>query len=156
MHIELTLGAQNPGNSPSGKSEALGETIDDENIVLVDILNVLSSRDGGTITVAGVVVTRVELVADKGGTVTANVLNLGKFGVGNDTAGRVARVGGQDDRGTTGNFLSDLIRVDMISILFRQRDRDGSELDMISQIAALCCLVGPNELTFLKRLSISL
>jgi hypothetical protein len=130
--MKLTLGTQDPGNSPSGKSEALGETIDDENIVLVDILNVLGSRDGGTITVAGVVVTRVELVADEGGTATANVLNLGKLGVGNDTAGRVARVGGQDDRGTTGNFLSDLIGVDMISILLRQRDRDGSELDMIS------------------------
>lgn len=138
--MKLTLGTQDPGNSPSGKSEALSETIDDENIVLVDVLNVLGSRDGGTITVAGVVVTRVELVADEGGTVTANVLNLGKLGVGNNTASRVTRVGGQDDRGTTGNFLSDLIGVDMISILFRQRDRDRSELDMISQIAAL--LVG--------------
>lgn len=136
LHMKLTLGAQDPGNSPSGKSEALGKTVNDEDIILIDVLDVFGGRDGGTITVAGVVVTRVELVADEGGTTTADVLNLGKLGVGNDTAGRVARVRGQDDRGTSGDFLSDLIGVDMISILLRQRDRDGSELSMISQLAA--------------------
>lgn len=114
----LTLGANDPCDSPSGKSETLGETINDQNIILIDILNVLGRGDGGAVAVAGVVVARVELVADEGGTATADVLDLGQLRVGNDTAGGVSGVGGEDDRGTTGNFLGNLVGVDVISVLF--------------------------------------
>lgn len=37
----LTLRSKDPGNSPSWQAEALGKTINDKNIVLVDIVNVL-------------------------------------------------------------------------------------------------------------------
>jgi hypothetical protein len=124
----LTLGTNDPGNSPSGKTEALGETVNDEDIILVDILNVLGSRDGGTIAVARVVVAGVELIANKGGSITADVLDLGELGVGNDTAGRVARVGGQDDRSTSSNFLGDLVGVDVVAVALGERDGNGSKL----------------------------
>lgn len=135
--LALTLGTNDPRNTPSGKTESLGETVNDENIVLVDILDVLGGRDGGTIAVAGVIVAGVELVANEGGTITANVLDLGKLGVGNDTAGRVARVGGQDDRSTSGNFLGDLIGMDVIAVAFGERDGDGSKLcGLVSTLVA--------------------
>lgn len=92
-----TLGSDNPSNSPTGKSETLSKTVDDQNVVLVDILDVLSGGDGGTIAVAGVVVSGVEFVANESGATTANVLDLGKLRVGNDSAGRVSWVRGQND-----------------------------------------------------------
>lgn len=89
--------------------------------------------DGLAIAIRGVVVTRVELIADEGRTATADVLDLGQLRVLDDTAGRVAGVGGQDDTGTTGDLLCDLVRVDMVAILFVQRNRDGSELKVADQ-----------------------
>jgi hypothetical protein len=38
----LTLGSQDPSNSPTGQTKALGETIDDQNIIFVDVIHVLS------------------------------------------------------------------------------------------------------------------
>jgi hypothetical protein len=90
--LRLTLGTNDPRNSPSRKSEALSEAIDNQDIVLIDVLDVLGSRNGGTIAVAGIVVSGVEFVTDKGGTASAKVLDLSQLGVGNDSAGRVARV----------------------------------------------------------------
>lgn len=155
----LTLGTNDPCNAPSGKSEALGETVNDQDIILIDILNVLSSRDGGTVAVAGVVVARVELVADEGGTTTADVLDLGQLRVGDNTTSGVSGVGSEDDRGTTGNFLGNLVGVDVISILFRERDGNGRELwYLISLLAARTSNTSQLSLkpTFLKRLNISL
>jgi hypothetical protein len=40
----------------------------------------------------------------------------------------IAGVRGQQHLGTTGNFLGDLVGVDVIVVLLRQRDRDGSNL----------------------------
>lgn len=134
---KLTLGAQDPGNSPSGKAEALGETVNDEDIILVDVLDVLGSGNGGTIAVAGVVVAGVKLVADEGGAATADVLDLGELRVGDNTAGRVAGVGGQDDRSTTSNFLGNLVGVDVVSVALVQRDGNGGELcGLISTLVA--------------------
>ncbi len=123
-----TLGSQDPSNSPAGKTEALGKPINNQDIVLVDILDILGTRNGGSVAVAGVVVARVELVADKGRASTANVLNLGQLGVGHDTARGVARVGGQNDRGTAGNFLCNLVGVDVVAVLFIQRDGNRRKL----------------------------
>lgn len=124
----LTLGTNDPRNSPSGKSETLGKTVNDEDIILIDILDVLGGGDGATVAVAGVVVARVELVADEGGSATADVLDLSELGVGNDSAGRVSGVGGEDDGSTTGDFLGDLVGVDVVTIALGERDGNGGEL----------------------------
>lgn len=123
-----TLGSQNPRNSPARQSEALGETVDDEDVILVDVLDVLSGRDGGAIAGAGVVVTRVELVADEGGAAAANVLDLGQLGVGDDSTGGVARVGGEDDGGAAGDLFCNLVGVDVVTVFLLQRDGDGGKL----------------------------
>ena len=88
-----------------------------------------SRADGGAVAVARVVVARVELVADQGGALAADVLDLGQLRVLDDEAGRVARIRGDDDAGAAGDFLSDLVRVDVVAVLFRERDRNGSKLN---------------------------
>lgn len=151
----LTLGTNDPCDTPARKTEALGKTVNDEHIILIDILDVLGGGNGSTVAVASVVVAGVELVADKGGTATANVLDLSQLGVGNDTAGRVTGVGGEDDGSTTGDFLGDLVGVDVVSILFGQRDRNSSKLyNVISR--RIPTEIMKCTLTFLNRLSISL
>ncbi|CRK48043.1 hypothetical protein BN1723_016833 [Verticillium longisporum] len=39
----------------TGQTEALRQAVDDEDIILVDILDILGSRDGGAVTVTGVI-----------------------------------------------------------------------------------------------------
>lgn len=93
----LTLRSKDPGDSPSWQAEALGKTINDKNIVLVDIVNVLCCRYRAAVAVAGVVVSRVELIGDESTSVSAQVLNLCKFGVLDNTSCRVARVRGENN-----------------------------------------------------------
>ena len=123
-----TLGTNDPSNSPARESEALSETINNKNIILINILNILRRRDGSTITVASVVVARVELITDESSTTTANVLNLRQLRVSNHPTSRVTRVRRQDDRGTTSDFLSNLVRMDMVAILLVERHRNGSKV----------------------------
>lgn len=128
VRADVFLGAQDPGDSPAGKPEALGETVDDEDVVLVDIIDILRSGDGGAVAVAGVVVARVELVADKGRVATAEILDLGQLRIGNDSTSGIAGVGSQDDRGAAGDFLGNLVGMDMVAIFFRERNRNRGEL----------------------------
>lgn len=115
-----------------------------------------SSADGRAVAVAGVVVARVKLVADQGGALAADVLDLGQLRILHDAAGRVARVGGQDDAGAAGNLLGDLVRVDVVAVLFGQRDRNGGELKLsVSQRGASWAKGSPIH-TFLNRDNISL
>lgn len=87
-----TLGSQDPCNSPSRQSESLRKTIDDKNIIFINILDVFGGRNSSSVAVTSVVVARVKLIADQGGSATANVLNLGQLRVGNDSAGRVSGI----------------------------------------------------------------
>jgi hypothetical protein len=91
-----------------------------------------SSADGSTITVAGVVVARVELVAHKGGALPADVLDLGQLRVLNDAAGRIPRVRRENDASAAGDFLGDLLGVDVVAVFLGQGDGDGGELRAIS------------------------
>lgn len=84
--------ANNPSNSPTRKSEALGKTINDQHIVLIDIIDILRRRNGRAVTVGRVVVTAVELVHDQRSSITADILDLRKLGVLDDFTGRVSRV----------------------------------------------------------------
>jgi hypothetical protein len=96
--------------------------------VLVDVHDVLGTTQGRSITVGGVVVSAVELVQNQGGTATADILDASKLWVGNDVAGRVTRVGGQDNRGTASNLFCDLVRVDVVVVVFGQWNGDGRKL----------------------------
>lgn len=40
LRLDEFLGAQDPGHTPTGKTEALGQTVNDEHVVIVDIKNV--------------------------------------------------------------------------------------------------------------------
>lgn len=95
--VDEFFGAENPGDTPARETEALGEAVNDEDIVFVDVFDVVSGGDDGAVTVGGVVVTAVEFVHDQGGAVTADVLDLGEFWVGDHLTGGVSGVGGEDD-----------------------------------------------------------
>lgn len=126
---DVLLGTKNPSDSPTGETESLCKTVDDKDVVFIDILDVLGGRDGAAVAVARVVVTRVELVADESGTATANILDLSQLRVLDNTAGRVAWVRGQNDGGTASNLFRNLVRMDVVSVLFGQRDGNSSKLD---------------------------
>lgn len=144
--LDELLGADNPSNTPTRKTESLGKTVNDQDIVLVDIDNVVCGRNDATITIGSVIVTTyvisireflrssfpheltVEFVHDQSSPLTANVLDLGKLRVGHDLAGRITRVGGQNNGGTTGNFLSNFLRVDVVVVVAGERNWDRGEV----------------------------
>jgi hypothetical protein len=75
-----------------------------------------------------VVVAGVEFVEDQGGAVTADVLDQSKLFWMESMAGGVAWVGGQDDRGTAGEFFGNLVGVDVIAIFCGQWLGNGDEV----------------------------
>lgn len=89
----------------------------------------LGTTDSGTVAVSGVVVSTVELVQNQSSTVTADILDIGELVLGDKVAGRVTGVGGQEHLSTTGDLLGDLVGVDVVVILLRQRDGDRSDLE---------------------------
>ena len=107
-----------PRNSPSGKSEALSQAINDQHIVLINIVDVLSRGNSRAVAVTGVVVSTVELIHDQRRSVTANILDLCQLGVLDNFASRVTRVGSQDDGCSAGDLLGDLVGVDVVVIRF--------------------------------------
>lgn len=121
------LGANKPCNPPPWKSKALGEAVDDDNIVFIDIFDILGGTDDGTVTFVQIVIATVELIHDQGGTVAAKILNLRELRVGYDLARGVTWVRSEDDAGSTGDFFGNLVWVDVPSILSRERDWDGRE-----------------------------
>lgn len=130
LRLDKLLGSQDPRDTPAGKAEALGETVDDEHVVLVYVLDVLGGRDGCPVTAARVVVARVELVADERSSRTAEVLDLGQLRVGHDAARRVSRVGRQNDGSTSRNLPCDDVWVNVVAIFLRERCRDSSKLNI--------------------------
>jgi hypothetical protein len=61
-------------------------------------------------------------------TLPADVLDLGQLRVLDDAAGRVPGVGRDDDAGAAGNFLGNLVGVDVVAVFFREGNGDGGEL----------------------------
>lgn len=131
LRLDELLGSQNPSDTPSRETEALSKPIDNEDIILIHILDVLGGGDSSSVAVAGIVVARVELIANKGCAATADVLDLGQLGVGDHSTGRVTGVRGYNDGCTSRDFSSDHVRMDMVAILFRKRRGDGSELFVV-------------------------
>lgn len=123
-----TLGTKNPSNTPAWKSEALGQTINNKDIILIDVLYVLRRGDRAAVAVASIVVPGIEFITDEGGTTTADILDLSQLGVRNDATSGVAGIRGQNDGGAAGNLFRDTIRMDMIAVLLRKRNRNGREL----------------------------
>jgi hypothetical protein len=95
---------------------------------LVNINHILGSTDRAAVAIGGIVVSTVELVQDQSRAVTADVLDLGQLVMRHEVTCRVTGVRGQQHLGTTGDFLGDLVRVDVIMVLLRQRDGDGGNL----------------------------
>lgn len=148
--LDELLGAHDPSNTPAWQTEALGETVDNEDVVLVDVLHIVLSREAVSafctssilfstlytyscrncraITVGGVVVAAVELVADEGCATTANILDLSQLWVLDHTTRRVTGIGGQNHTGASCNFLGDLVRVDVVTIVLMQRNWNSGEL----------------------------
>ena len=60
-----SFGADDPADAPAGKAEALGQAVDDDDVVSVDVDDVGGGGDGGAVTVGAVVVPSVELVKDE-------------------------------------------------------------------------------------------
>ena len=130
LRLDELLGAENPRDTPTGKAETLGKAVNDEDVVLVNILDVLGGGDGGAVTAARVVVTRVKLVADEGGAATADVLDLSQLRVGDDPARGVAWVGCQDYRRTPRDLGCNVVRMDVVAVLLGERRGDGGKLDV--------------------------
>nr|POE47029.1 hypothetical protein CFP56_00361 [Quercus suber] len=81
--FDEVLGPDDPGHAPTGQAEALGQAVDDEHVILVDVFDVVRRADDGAVAVGRVVVAAVELIHDQSGAVTAVVLDLSQFWVGN-------------------------------------------------------------------------
>jgi hypothetical protein len=114
------LRSNNPSNSPTWKSESLGQTINDQHIVLIHIINILRRGNGSAVTVWRVIVPAIELIHDKRCSVTADILNLCELRVLDYSSGRIPWVRSENDWCSTWNLLSDLVRVDVIAIWFGQ------------------------------------
>ena len=143
--LDKLLGTQDPSYAPAGQAEALGQAVNDEDVIYVDVLDVLGGGNGRAVAVGGVVVAGVELVADQSGTLAAEVLDLAQFRIGDDAAGGVAWVGGDDDGSAAGDFLGDLLGVDVVAVFLRQRDGNGGEVLEERQHLVVGCIVGNEE-----------
>jgi hypothetical protein len=58
------FGTDDPADAPTGKAEALGQTVDEDDVVGVDVDDVGGGGDGGAVAVGAVVVPGVEFVKD--------------------------------------------------------------------------------------------
>lgn len=96
--------------------------------ILVDIDDMLGTTDGAAVTVRGIVVAAIELIQNEGGAVTADVLDLSQLLVRHEVTGGVTRVRGQQHLSTTGNLLGNLVGVNMVVVVLRQRNGDRSNL----------------------------
>ena len=50
------FGPNNPCNTPAGKAEPLGKTVNNEDVIFIYVFNVVGRRDDGAIAIGGVVV----------------------------------------------------------------------------------------------------
>lgn len=95
---------------------------------MVDVNHILGATDRAAVAIGGIVVATVELVQDQGRAVTADILDLGQLLMRDKVTGRVPGVRGQQYLSATGNLLGDLVGVDVIVVLLRQRDGNGGNL----------------------------
>ncbi len=93
IRVNLTnLGANNPRNSPARQPEPLGESINEQNVILINILDILRCADSSTITVRGVVVSSIELIHDQGCSISADILDLRQLGILNNFSSGITRI----------------------------------------------------------------
>lgn len=84
--------------------------------------------DGGAVAVASIVVARVKLVAHKGCPPTAKVLDSLQILAFDYLAGGVTGVRSEDYPCASGDFVGNLLRVDMVTVLLRERNWNCGEL----------------------------
>jgi hypothetical protein len=129
---ETHLWSYNPCNSPSRKSESLCESVNDQDIVFINVVDVLRCTNCGAVAIASIVVSAIKFVHDQCSPVSTDILDLSKLRVLDHSSSRVSRVRCQNYRRTTCNLFCNLVRVDMVSILLGQRTRNRSELLNVS------------------------
>ena len=122
------LRPHDPRDAPSGQAETLGHAVDKQDVVFVHVLDVGGRARSSAVTVAAVVVARVELVEDDGGAVAADVLDQGHFVVFEGVAGWVAGIRGEDDGGAAGELFGDFVGVDVVAVFAGERGGDGDEV----------------------------
>jgi hypothetical protein len=140
--LDEFLGADYPGHTPARESEALGQAVDDEDVVVVHVDDVLGGGNNGAVAVGGVVVPGVELIHDQSGAVTADVLDLGQFWVRNHLASWVAWVGREDDGCTTSNLFSNLRGMNMVVVIPAEGYRYGAKVLEQTEHFVVGCVVG--------------
>lgn len=84
------LGANDPAHAPARKTEALGQAVDENDIVLVDVVEVRGARDRlAQVLVVRVLVPRIELVEDNGRLVRTKLDEITELFALNNLARRV-------------------------------------------------------------------
>jgi hypothetical protein len=59
------FGPNDPADAPTGKTEALRQAVDEDDVISVDVEDVGGGGDGGAVAVGAVVIPRVEFVKDE-------------------------------------------------------------------------------------------
>ena len=139
------FGPDDPGYAPSGKAETLRHAVDEEDIIFVHVFDVFRCADGRAITVACVVIPAIELVHDQRGAIAADVLDFFEFGVGHDLASGVARIGGEDYGCAAGDFVGDLVWVNVVAVGFAQGGGDGGKVAEEGKHLVVGGVVGDEE-----------
>lgn len=96
--------------------------------ILVDIDDMLGSTDGAAVAVGGIVVAAIELIENKGGAVTADVLDLSQLIVRHEVTSGVTRVRGEQHLSTASNLLGNLVGVDVVVVVLSQGNGNGGDL----------------------------
>jgi hypothetical protein len=92
--LDEFLWSYDPRYTETGKTESLGEAIDEQHIVFIYVLDVGGGADSGPVAVGCVVVASVEFIHDECCSVSADVLDLSKLGIGNDLSSGISWIGG--------------------------------------------------------------
>lgn len=135
------LRTDDPSYAPAWETEALGQSIDNEHVVIVNIDDVVCRANDGAIAVRRVVVPAVELIHDESRAVAAEILNLGEFRVHHHLSRWITWVGSQDDGRAAGDFFGDLVRVDVVVVLAAQGDGDRCEVPEKGQHFVISCVI---------------
>jgi hypothetical protein len=129
---ETDLRSHNPRDSPTRQSKPLSKPINNQHIILIHILDILRRTNRRPVTIASIIIPAIEFIHDQCRSVSADILDLCELGILDDFSGGVAGVGGEDYGGAAGDFLGDLVGVDMVSVGFCEGTGDCCELFVVS------------------------
>lgn len=85
--------------------------------ILINVDDIRGTTDRRSVAARCVVVSTVELIQDESRSVTAEVLDFHQFLLRHKVACGVTGVGGQQHLCATGNFLGNLVRVNVVVVI---------------------------------------